>query len=94
MGLWPLDHGGQGVGSRWSLMERTKVPCPWRCSSKPHGHQLFDGLPHRGAAHPQGLGQVPLRHDLLPGLQLPPENQIPDLFIGLVRNPLHLNGLE
>ena len=94
MGLWPSIMAARGLCSRWAVDGAHKGALALAVLQEAHGHQLLDGLPHRGAAHPQGLGQFPLRHDLLPGLELPPEDQVPDLFIGLVRNPLHLDGLE
>ena len=89
-----FDHGSQWIEFPLIADGAHVSALPLAVLQEAHGHQLLDGLPHRGAAHPQGLGQVPLGHDLLPGLKLTPKDEVPDLFIGLVRNPLHFDGLK
>ena len=89
-----FDHRGQGIVFPLGVGGAHKGALALAVLQQSHGHQLLDGLPHRGPAHPQGLGQLPLRHDLVPGLELAPEDQVPDLFKGLVRDPLGLNGFQ
>ena len=90
----PFHHRGQGIVLPLCVGGAHKGALALPVLQQSHGHQFLDGLPHRGPAHPQGLGQLPLRHDLVSGLQLAPEDQVPDLLKGLVRDPPGLNGFQ